>query len=764
MARFGILTGGGDCPGLNAVIRGVVRAGVNRHGHQIIGFRYGWAGVLEANTVELTAQNTAGILHRGGTILGTSRTNPYKGDADGTALVREALEREGIDALIPIGGEDTLGVAGRLSADGVPVVGVPKTIDNDLAGTDVTFGFHTAVQIATDAIDRLHTTAESHNRVIILEVMGRHAGWIAAYSGIAGGADVILVPERPFDIDEVCERIKRRHARGTHVLDRRRLRGRRRRATAAGITTAGAKTDAFGHARLGGIAVELEREIEERTGLRDAHDDPRPRPARRHADRLRPRAGHALRRQGRRGGRPRRVGDDGLAARHRHRPGRRWPTRSPSPSSSTTISTTPPRCSSGSDPPDRVPDRLATLAGCAACRRCSSSPPSRCVAVRLRHATPRPPTTTSTRSTGPRPGSPPKFDRLSSQITSTSTAAQDRQTLDGFRQAIDKVVTDFRAVKAPDKVKALHDRLIAEISAYGKEIDKAKAAFADNDPAGDRQGAGRSRQRGDQGAGADQRRRSRTSTRSCASNYAGPMLEGLMQNDFQLTVGAMRRRLRSCYPEPGGGHARGRRAGTRLLRRGGRARRPPRARARAPRRGARRARRDLRLELPAPLRALHGGALLRRGAAHAEHPPVPRAGRLHRQPRRGRRRLRRRLAGRAAGRARAAAARTCASTWSWATATSTRCRAPSPTSSCSRRPARASTPGPRSTSAPRRRSATRAAPPATRRACSTRTARCRCTRRRSARPTRSGSRRATACWPSCRCSTSTRGACPSPRR
>jgi len=161
MARFGILTGGGDCPGLNAVIRGVVRAGINHYGHQIIGFRYGWSGVLEANTVELTPQNTAGILHRGGTILGTSRTNPYKGEGDGTALVRQTLEREGIDALIPIGGEDTLGVAARLAADGVPVVGVPKTIDNDLAGTDVTFGFHTAVQIATDAIDRLHTPAES---------------------------------------------------------------------------------------------------------------------------------------------------------------------------------------------------------------------------------------------------------------------------------------------------------------------------------------------------------------------------------------------------------------------------------------------------------------------------------------------------------------------------------------------------------------------------------------------------------------------------
>ena len=266
MARIGILTGGGDCPGLNAVIRGVVRAGVNRFGHEIIGFRYGWAGAIEANTVELTAQNTAGILHRGGTILGTSRTNPYKDGQDGTALVREVLEREGIDALIPIGGEDTLGVAGRLSADGVPVVGVPKTIDNDLAGTDVTFGFHTAVQIATDAIDRLHTTAESHNRVIVVEVMGRHAGWIAAYSGIAGGADVILVPERPFDIDEVCDRIKRRHASGRTFSIIVVSEGAVPR-DGSGIHTAGAETDAFGHARLGGIAVDLEREIESRTGF-----------------------------------------------------------------------------------------------------------------------------------------------------------------------------------------------------------------------------------------------------------------------------------------------------------------------------------------------------------------------------------------------------------------------------------------------------------------------------------------------------------------
>jgi phosphofructokinase-like protein len=266
MARIGILTGGGDCPGLNAVIRGVVRAGVNRHGHEIVGFRYGWAGVLVGNVVELTPVSTAGILPRGGTILGTSRTNPFAGGADGTVAVRATLAEHRIDAVIPVGGEDTLGVAGRLSADGIPVVGVPKTIDNDLAGTDYTFGFDTAVQIATDAIDRLHTTAESHNRVIVVEVMGRHAGWIAAHAGLAGGADAILVPERPFDIDEVCESLRRRHAtgrtfsivvvsEGAHPRD------------GSGITTASSATDAFGHARLGGIAVELEREIEERTGF-----------------------------------------------------------------------------------------------------------------------------------------------------------------------------------------------------------------------------------------------------------------------------------------------------------------------------------------------------------------------------------------------------------------------------------------------------------------------------------------------------------------
>ncbi len=264
--RIGVLTGGGDCPGLNAVIRGVVRAGIGRHGHEIIGYRYGWAGVLDRHSIELTAKSTSGILHRGGTILGTSRTNPYKDGADGTTRVREAMERAGVDAMIPIGGEDTLGVAGRLSADGIPVVGVPKTIDNDLAGTDVTFGFHTAVQIATDAIDRLHTTAESHNRVIVVEVMGRHAGWIAAYAGIAGGGDVILVPERPFDIDEVCERIKRRHSGGTTFSIVVVSEGAVPR-DGSGITTAGSGTDAFGHARLGGIGVLLESEIESRTGF-----------------------------------------------------------------------------------------------------------------------------------------------------------------------------------------------------------------------------------------------------------------------------------------------------------------------------------------------------------------------------------------------------------------------------------------------------------------------------------------------------------------
>ncbi|HEX5588127.1 MAG TPA: ATP-dependent 6-phosphofructokinase, partial [Acidimicrobiia bacterium] len=213
--RIGVLTGGGDCPGLNAVIRAVVRKGIGEYGFEVIGFRHGWRGVLEGELVPLTVASTRGLIHRGGTILGTSRTNPLA-HADDTARVLDTLAREEVDALVAIGGDDTLGVAAGLGELGVHVVGVPKTIDNDLSATDFTFGFQTAVQIATDAIDRLHTTAESHDRVMVVEVMGRHAGWIAAYSGIAGGADVVLVPEHPFDIDEVCDRIRRRHAGGAN--------------------------------------------------------------------------------------------------------------------------------------------------------------------------------------------------------------------------------------------------------------------------------------------------------------------------------------------------------------------------------------------------------------------------------------------------------------------------------------------------------------------------------------------------------------------
>ena len=263
--RIGLLTGGGDCPGLNAVIRGAVRKGVGFHGHEFTGFRYGWAGVLDGNSFDLTLEATKGILPRGGTILGTSRTNPYKDGADGTALVTAAMQRSGVDALIPIGGEDTLGVAGRLAADGIPVVGVPKTIDNDLAGTDYTFGFDTAVQVATDAIDRLHTTAESHNRVLVVEVMGRHAGWIAVHAGMAGGADAILVPERPFDLDDVCKHLQDRHARGRSFSIVVASEGAQ--PAGGGLSTHSGEVDEFGHVRLGGIAAWLEREIEARTGF-----------------------------------------------------------------------------------------------------------------------------------------------------------------------------------------------------------------------------------------------------------------------------------------------------------------------------------------------------------------------------------------------------------------------------------------------------------------------------------------------------------------
>ncbi|MDX6215118.1 MAG: ATP-dependent phosphofructokinase / diphosphate-dependent phosphofructokinase [Frankiales bacterium] len=260
--RIGVLTGGGDCPGLNAVIRAVVRKGAEVYGHEFVGFRDGWKGPLEGVTMPLDVPAVRGILPRGGTILGSSRTNPLKVDG-GVGRIRENLETLGVDALVAIGGEDTLGVATALADQGLNVVGVPKTIDNDLNATDYTFGFDTAVQIAVDAIDRLHTTAESHHRALIVEVMGRHAGWIALHSGLAGGANVILIPERPFDIDQVCEYVKRRFERHYAPII----------VVAEGATPAEGtmamqegELDAFGHVRLGGIGQVLEREIEARTG------------------------------------------------------------------------------------------------------------------------------------------------------------------------------------------------------------------------------------------------------------------------------------------------------------------------------------------------------------------------------------------------------------------------------------------------------------------------------------------------------------------
>ncbi len=264
--RVGLLTGGGDCPGLNAVIRAIVRSGLRAPETSFVGFRNGWAGVLGDEGDELTLASTAGILPRGGTILGTSRTNPFAEGRDGVAAVRRTLQARGIQALIPIGGEDTLGAALRLYEQGIPVVGVPKTIDNDLGGTDLTFGFQTAVQIVTDAIDRLHTTAESHNRVIVVEVMGRHAGWIATHAGIAGGADAILVPERPFDIDQVVAHLRRRHERGRLFSIVVVAEGAAPLAGTLAVRE-GTQTDEFGHVRLGGIGVVLEREIERRTGF-----------------------------------------------------------------------------------------------------------------------------------------------------------------------------------------------------------------------------------------------------------------------------------------------------------------------------------------------------------------------------------------------------------------------------------------------------------------------------------------------------------------
>ncbi|GAA2280066.1 6-phosphofructokinase [Nonomuraea roseoviolacea subsp. roseoviolacea] len=260
--RIGVLTGGGDCPGLNAVIRAVVRKGVSVYGHEFVGFRDGWRGPLEGDTMPLDIQAVRGILPRGGTILGSSRTNPIKIEG-GVDRIKDNLASGGVDALIAIGGEDTLGVARQLFERGVKVVGVPKTIDNDLSGTDYTFGFDTAVNIATEAIDRLHTTAESHHRALICEVMGRHAGWIALHAGMAGGANVILIPEKPFDIDRVCEYVESRFrtryspilvvAEGAHPLE-------------GQMALQAGELDAFGHVRLGGIGEVLAKEIEKRTG------------------------------------------------------------------------------------------------------------------------------------------------------------------------------------------------------------------------------------------------------------------------------------------------------------------------------------------------------------------------------------------------------------------------------------------------------------------------------------------------------------------
>jgi ATP-dependent phosphofructokinase / diphosphate-dependent phosphofructokinase len=262
--RIGVLTGGGDCPGLNAVIRAIVRKGEGHYGHNIVGFRYGWRGVVECQMIDLTVGTTRGILHRGGTILGTSRTNPYKTD-DGVRRVLDTLKREKVDALIAVGGEDTLGVASKLIDEGVRIVGVPKTIDNDLDSTDFTFGFDTAVQIATDAIDRLHTTAESHDRVMVVELMGRHAGWIATYAGMAGGADVILIPEEPFDIDDVCDRIRHRHLRGARFSIVVVAEGAVPKEGTMAVQEG--EVDQFGHVRLGGIGTLLQHEIEGRTNF-----------------------------------------------------------------------------------------------------------------------------------------------------------------------------------------------------------------------------------------------------------------------------------------------------------------------------------------------------------------------------------------------------------------------------------------------------------------------------------------------------------------
>jgi phosphofructokinase-like protein len=260
--RIGVLTGGGDCPGLNAVIRAVVTKGVGTYGHEFIGFRDGWKGPVEGLTRPLGLSDVEDILSRGGTILGSSRTNPYKIDG-GVDRIRDTFAAYGVDALVAIGGEDTLGVAKRLTDDGIGVVGVPKTIDNDLGATDYTFGFDTAVAIATESIDRLRTTAESHHRTLVVEVMGRHAGWIALHSGLAGGANAVLLPEFPFDVDRVVGWVESRYAKDLAPII---VVAEGALPEGGGESLVAGETDAFGHARLGGIATWLAEEIERRTG------------------------------------------------------------------------------------------------------------------------------------------------------------------------------------------------------------------------------------------------------------------------------------------------------------------------------------------------------------------------------------------------------------------------------------------------------------------------------------------------------------------
>ncbi|MEW2220489.1 6-phosphofructokinase [Streptomyces sp. NPDC006990] len=261
--RVGVLTGGGDCPGLNAVMRAVVRKGVQEYGYDFTGFRDGWRGPLEGETVRLDIPAVRGMLPRGGTILGSSRTNPFK-EEDGVRRIKENLAKHEVDALIAIGGEDTLGVAARLTGEhGIRCVGVPKTIDNDLSATDYTFGFNTAVTVATEAIDRLHTTAESHMRVLVVEVMGRHAGWIALHSGLAGGANCILIPEQRFDTEQVCgwvtSRFKASYAPIVVVAEGAMPQG-------GEMVLKDGSTDSFGHVRLSGVGEWLAKEIESRTG------------------------------------------------------------------------------------------------------------------------------------------------------------------------------------------------------------------------------------------------------------------------------------------------------------------------------------------------------------------------------------------------------------------------------------------------------------------------------------------------------------------